>query len=47
MKFVVKRVNAFGKIEYILNGHKDRVNCVKWITQPSFGRLCKIKRNYL
>ncbi|XP_068708874.1 elongator complex protein 2-like isoform X1 [Montipora foliosa] len=32
-----KRVNAFGKIEYILNGHKDRVNCVKWITQPSFG----------
>ena len=34
-----QRSNAFGTIKHILNGHKDRVNCVKWIPMPSFGKL--------
>ncbi|XP_074610672.1 elongator complex protein 2-like [Acropora palmata] len=32
-----ERTCAFGSIEYILNGHKDRVNCVKWISQSVYG----------
>nr|XP_058967609.1 elongator complex protein 2-like [Pocillopora verrucosa]XP_058967610.1 elongator complex protein 2-like [Pocillopora verrucosa] len=27
---------SFGRVEHILNGHKDRVNCVRWIPRPGF-----------
>ena len=37
--YVFQRANAFGTIGHVLNGHKDRVNCVKWIPQTSYGKL--------
>ncbi|XP_078357797.1 elongator complex protein 2-like isoform X6 [Oculina patagonica] len=30
------KCGSFGSVELILNGHKDRVNCVKWIRRPEF-----------
>ncbi|XP_073239641.1 elongator complex protein 2-like [Porites lutea] len=30
-----KRAFPHGSVKYILNGHKDRVNCVKWIPHPA------------
>ncbi|KAJ7377066.1 Elongator subunit elp2 [Desmophyllum pertusum] len=30
------KCDSFGRVELVLNGHKDRVNCVKWIPRPGF-----------
>ena len=37
--FQRSKCGSFGRVERILNGHKDRVNCVKWIPWPEFGTL--------
>lgn len=37
--FQRSKCDSFGKVEHILNGHRDRVNCVKWIPRPEYGNF--------
>lgn len=44
------KCGSFGSVQLILNGHKDRVNCVKWIPQPEFGKCahnCTVQTNVI